>query len=174
MLELTEKELLKVILEEQLKISQKLDKLLSEKGTPEINFTLKPIIKEGTKPTMSDKQWKEAYNIPIMPIIRSEWDEEIPLKNSKDEVLAVCYVKEKKMKIDVKKDLTVDTSPFNTFFINRIIEPLKRQNKEVVFDLLSDEGNLKELFIHNLDGRQRKEVINSLRWTLEKMYERGR
>ena len=148
MLELTEKELLKVILEEQLKISQKLDKLLSEKGTPEINFTSKPIIKE--------------------------WGEETSLKTVSGEVLAVYYVEGNKMKIKVKKDLTVDTSPFNTFFINRIIEPLKRQNKEVVFDLLIDEGNLKELFIHNLDGRQMKEVINSLRWTLEKMYERGR
>jgi len=81
--------------------------------------------------------------------------------------------------------LTAKTPPFQSFFVSRILEPLKSKDRELVqrgqllpetalsYEIISDNDEIKGLFIRNYgDERRLREIKSSLRWTLEKMYER--
>jgi hypothetical protein len=42
------------------------------------------------------------------------------------------------------------------------------------YEILRDGDNIKEIFVRNLDAERLKELKSSIRWTLEKMYEKIR
>ena len=97
----------------------------------------------------------------------------------------VGYIGKNEMKVIPLVDLDVNTPPFRAFLINRILERLKRRDKEAVekglilpdqaFDYEIDEENgvIREIRLINVSDERRKiELKSAIKWTLEKMYER--
>lgn len=112
-------------------------------------------------------------------------EEVLPLKTTSGEHIADIYIGKNEMRVIPLVDLDVNTPPFRAFLINRILERLKRKDKEAVekglilpdqaFDYEIDEENgvIREIRLINVSDERRKiELKSAIKWTLEKMYER--
>jgi len=136
------------------------------------------------------KSFKKAETIPVakpVPPPRPKFNEEIPLKTSIGTLLATIYVWEDEARMIPAEGitLTLNTPPFQTFLITRILEPMKAKdsedsqkgevlpNKIFSYETITEGDLIKELIIRNFGTRKRlREIISSARWTLEKMYEK--
>ena len=113
--------------------------------------------------------------------------EEIPIKTSTGLLLAHLYVQGNEVRIVLAKELalSVKTPPFQSFLIDRILNPMRDRERDRVhqghitttealtFDIVTDRDTLEEIVIQNYASRKRlREIVNSSRWTFEKMYER--
>ena len=117
---------------------------------------------------------------------RLDLKEEVPLKTSTGTLLATMYVGEQEARIVPDRELTfnVNTPPFQTFLIARILEPMRREdiensqkgvipsNQVFSYETITEDDVIRELVVKNFRERNRlREIISSARWTLEKMYE---
>ena len=113
--------------------------------------------------------------------------EEILLKAQNGRLLANVYTTEEEMHILPAKGLalTVSTPPFQSFFINRILESMRLRDQEdatsgaippnEVFEyrVITEEESVKEIAIRNYGSPKRlREIMTTARWTLEKMNEK--
>jgi hypothetical protein len=113
--------------------------------------------------------------------------EKIPIKTSTGLLLAHLYVQENEVRIVPAKELalSVKTPPFQSFLINRILDPMRDRSRVEVhkgnvtpteaftYDIVADEDTLEAIVIQNYVSRKRlREIVSSSRWTFEKMYER--
>jgi hypothetical protein len=110
----------------------------------------------------------------------------IPLKTMADEPLAIIYVDKEALHVlpDESKHFDVNTPPFQTFLVERVLEKMQKKDSELMRtgELTSDkifayniarEGDLiREIVIRNVDEERLRELKSSIRWTLEKMYEK--
>ena len=110
----------------------------------------------------------------------------IPLKTMSDEPLAIIYVDKEALHVlpDDSKNFSVDTPPFQPFLVDKVLAKMQEKDSELVRmgQLTADkmfaynivrEGNLiREIVIRNVDEERLKELRSSIRWTLEKMYEK--
>lgn len=121
------------------------------------------------------------------PIAVPESVDSIPLQTSYGILLADVYMDSQNLRIVPAEPLafTVNTPPFQSFFISRILEPMKVKDDERVrkgeilpemalsYEVVTDQETLREVVVTNYGGEQRaREIRSSCRWTLEKMYER--
>jgi len=138
------------------------------------------------------KSFKKAEMIPVTVSESprtTEVSEEIPLKTATGTLLATMYVGEEEARIVPTKDLTftINTPPFQTFFITRILEPMKAKDSEdsqrgiilpnqiFSYETIVEGEVIKEFIIKNFQTRKRlREIISSARWTFDKMYEKIR
>jgi hypothetical protein len=113
--------------------------------------------------------------------------EEIPLKAQNGQLLANVYTTEEEMHILPAKGLvlTVNTPPFQSFFVNRILESMRLRDQEdaasgaippnEVFEyhVVAEEESIREIAIRNYGSPKRlREIMTTARWTLEKMNEK--
>jgi len=110
----------------------------------------------------------------------------LPLKTMNDEPLAIIYVKTNALHVlpDESKKFSVSTPPFQAFLVERVLTKMQDKDNELVRtgQLTADkkftysivnEGNLiREIILRNVDEERLKELKSSIRWTLEKMYEK--
>jgi hypothetical protein len=110
----------------------------------------------------------------------------LPLKAMNDEPLAIIYVKTDALHVlpDESKKFSVSTPPFQAFLVERVLAKMQDKDNELVRmgQLTADrkftysivnEGNLiREIILRNVDEDRLKELKSSIRWTLEKMYEK--
>jgi hypothetical protein len=110
----------------------------------------------------------------------------LPLKTMSDEPLAIIYVKMDALHVlpDESKKFSVSTPPFQAFLVERVLAKMQDKDNELVRmgQLTADrkftysivnEGNLiREIILRNVDEDRLKELKSSIRWTLEKMYEK--
>ena len=103
-----------------------------------------------------------------------------------DEPLAIIYVDKEALHVlpDDSKNFSVDTPPFQPFLVDKVLAKMQEKDSELVRmgQLTADkmfaynivrEGNLiREIVIRNVDEERLKELRSSIRWTLEKMYEK--
>jgi hypothetical protein len=122
---------------------------------------------------------------PVVPRA-AEPERVIPLKTMDDEPLALIYVDKQALHIlpDESKKFSVNTPPFTNFLVERVLSKMQEKDSELVRmgQLASDkmfaynivrEGDLiREILIRNVDADRLKELRSSIRWTLEKMYEK--
>ncbi len=138
------------------------------------------------------KSFKKAETIPIAVPEKTpltEFEEEVPLKTSTGILLATMYVGDEDARIVPAEELTftVNTPPFQTFLITRILEPMRAKDSEdsqegikppgqlFEYETITEGDIIKELIIRNFGTRKRlREIISSSRWTFEKMYEKVR
>lgn len=121
------------------------------------------------------------------PIPTSEPAESIPLKTSQGVLLADMFITPQNVRIVPVEALTfsVNTPPFQTFFISRILESMKVKDDEAVrqgeflpeqalsYDVVTEGDVIREVAVRNYgDERRLMEIKSTCRWTLEKMYER--
>jgi hypothetical protein len=124
---------------------------------------------------------------PTMPRA-AEPESVIPLKTMNDEPLAIIYVDKQALHVlpDESKNFSVDTPPFSHFLVERVLAKMLEKDNELVrmgqltadkmfaYNIVREGDLLREIVIRNADEERLRELKSSIRWTLEKMYEKTR
>jgi hypothetical protein len=110
----------------------------------------------------------------------------IPLKAINDESLAIIYIEKDSMHVlpDESKNFNVNTPPFGNFLVERVLAKMQDKDSELVrlkqltpdkmfsYNIIREGDMIREIVIRNVDEERFKELKSSIRWTLEKMYEK--
>jgi hypothetical protein len=103
-----------------------------------------------------------------------------------DEPLAIIYVSKDSMHVlpDESKSFNVSTPPFSHFLVERVLAKMQEKDNELVrmgqlaperifaYSIIREGDLLREIVIKNVDEERLRELKSSIRWTLEKMYEK--
>jgi hypothetical protein len=144
------------------------------------------LIKEGFKRAEISKpvptpQKQEIPQPAVVPQKRG-----VPLKTVTGDLLAQIYTEKDSMQIVLAEDKNFDinTPPFISFFVERVLAKMQEKDKEdatkgklapenvLSFSIKQDGNIIREITINNLRRERSRELKSSIRWTLEKMYER--
>lgn len=150
----------------------------SEQQAKEVQITPK------TQPELS----KETKDVKPTGYQGGEPENVIPLKNVNDESLAIIYVEKDSIHIlpDESKHFSVNTPPFSNFLIERVLVKMQDKDAELVrmkqlapekmfsYNIVREGDLIREIVIRNADEDRFRELKSSIRWTLEKMYEKGK
>jgi hypothetical protein len=140
-------------------------------------------IKEVAPPTQAAVAIEEK---PLQHV--AETESVIPLKTMNDEPLAIIYVSKDSMHVlpDESKSFNVSTPPFSHFLVERVLAKMQEKDNELVrmgqltpdrmfaYSIIREGDLLREIVIKNADEERLRELKSSIRWTLEKMYEKMR
>ena len=110
----------------------------------------------------------------------------IPLKTMNEEPLALIYFDKQSMHVlpDESKNFSTNTPPFTNFLVERVFAKMQEKDAELVrtghlttdkmfsYNIVREEDLIREIIIKNVDEERLKELKSSIRWTLEKMYEK--
>jgi len=110
----------------------------------------------------------------------------IPLKTANEESLAIIYVEKDSVHIlpDESKHFSVNTPPFSNFLVERVLAKMQDKDSELVrlkeltpdkmfsYNIVREGEFIREIVIRNVDEERFRELRSSIRWTLEKMYEK--
>ncbi|MCW4015424.1 MAG: hypothetical protein NWF06_03560 [Candidatus Bathyarchaeota archaeon] len=136
---------------------------------------------EINKPVQAPKKQEAPQPSPAKPQRKG-----IPLKTVTGDVLAQIYTEKDETQIVLAEDKNFDinTPPFISFFVERVLAKMLEKDKEdvskgkldpektVAYDIKQDGNAIKEITITNLRSERLRELKSSIRWTLEKMYDR--
>jgi hypothetical protein len=136
---------------------------------------------EVAKPVQIPQKQETPQPPPIKPQKRG-----IPLKTVTGDILAQIYTEKDTIQITLAEDKNFDinTPPFISFFVERVLARMQDKDREdagkgkldpektLSFDIKQDGNILREITIRNLRQERSRELKSSIRWTLEKMYER--
>jgi hypothetical protein len=136
---------------------------------------------ETPKPAEPPKETKPAA--PTAPEDKSV----ISLRTMADEPLAIIYFdKQLAMHIlpDESKNFKVKIPPFENFLVEKVFDKMQQKDRELVsagqldgarafsYNLVLEDDSIREIIIRNVDDERLKELKSSIRWTLEKMFEK--
>jgi hypothetical protein len=110
----------------------------------------------------------------------------IPLKTVTGDLLAQLYTEKDSMQIILAEDKNFDinTPPFTSFFVERVLAKMQEKDREdaskgkiapeniLSYNIKRDGNLIREITIRNLRHERSRELKSSIRWTLEKMYEK--
>jgi hypothetical protein len=116
----------------------------------------------------------------------TEHENIIPLKTSNDELLAILYVTANSLKLlpAADKDFDINTPPFNQFLLEKVFAKMQEKDNELArtgqfppdkifsYNIVREGDIIREITIRNFDADRLRELRSSIRWTLEKMYEK--
>ena len=133
------------------------------------------------------KNLESSKNNPIEPIEKLE-KSSIPITSGSDgKIIANAYITPDQVSIILadNMEISVDTPPFKSFFIDRIIGEMKRKDsveaengkiqKESVIDYIINKNgsDIREIIIKNYRQKERvNEIINTAGWSLTRMLEK--
>jgi hypothetical protein len=141
-----------------------------------------PVPKEVVLPKPTPEPPKPAIVQPRVP----EHDSVIPLKTMSDEPLAIMYFDKQSIHVlpDETKNFNVNTPPFSNFLVEKVFAKMQEKDAELVrmgqlstekmfsYSVVREADHIREIVIKNVDEERLKELKSSIRWTLEKMYEK--
>jgi hypothetical protein len=159
------------------------DSILLEKGFKRGDMKEVTVAPKEVAPPTEPVAAKEEK--PIMPRA-VEPESVIPLKTMNDEPLAIIYVDKQALHVlpDESKNFNVNTPPFNHFLVERVLAKMQEKDNELVrmgqlttgkmfaYNIVREGDLLREIVIRNVDEERLRELKSSIRWTLEKMYEK--
>jgi len=159
-------------------ILEAVNSVLLAKGFKRAEIVKKP-------PTEAMPPMKEEEKIQP-PTLAPEFREIIPLKTAAGEPLAKLYVGENFLKIVLAedKDFDVNTPPFNQFLVERVLAKMQQKDSELAkagklkpeeifaYNIVREGDFVREIHVKNFDAERLKEIKSSVKWTLEKMYEK--
>jgi len=116
----------------------------------------------------------------------TELESVIPLKSVEDELLANLHVEDDSLRVVMAEDknFTVNTPPFTHFLIERVLKKMQEKDKKMAesgqltpdkifaYNIVTEGNAIREIQIKNVDKERLRELKSSIRWTLEKMYEK--
>jgi len=157
---------------------------LLEKGfkKPEIKpfYTPAPFPGEAVPPSqVSPKPIEVAPSLPGQA-------QAIPIKTVTGELLADLYTDDENMRVVLAKDkqFTVDTPPFTAFLVQRVLAKMQEKDREsasagdmppdriLSYEIVKEGDVIREIDVKNIGADRARELKSSIRWTLEKMYEK--
>jgi hypothetical protein len=157
---------------------------LLEKGfkKPEIKPAAPPptVTEEAIPPSPAPPRMPEAA--PQLP----ESAHPIPIKTVTGELLADLYTDDETMRVILAKDkqFTADTPPFTAFLVQRVLAKMQEKDREsasagemppdqiLSYEIAKEADVIREINIKNIGPDRARELKSSIRWTLEKMYEK--
>jgi len=189
----SEAEEVKQLAELKAKLQKKLESLKEEVKTLEYlvsivdSLLVSKSFRKVEAPQLLQAQPTQVETVPVPQAPEITAQEMLNLEASDGVLLAKMYVTDKDVHVVVKPNLNlyVSTPPFQSFLVSRVLESMKSKDLELVkegklnpdkvFDYeLKIEGDaIREIRIRNYgDKRRLRELRTSIRWTLEKMYEK--
>jgi hypothetical protein len=123
--------------------------------------------------------------VPAIPRA-AEPESVIPLKTMEDEPLAIIDVDKEALHVlpDESKYFNVNTPPFQAFLVERVLAKMQTKDSELMrtgqltpdkifaYNITREGDSIREIVIRNVDEDRLRELKSSIRWTLEKMYEK--
>lgn len=111
-----------------------------------------------------------------------------PLRRSKDgQLLGNAYISKSSLTITPDVQLTTETPPFKSFFVNRILEGMRSKDQEaaekgvvqkdtvIKYEVEEEKGVLKKIQIWNYgDNTRMGEILNTATWAFTRMLEKRR
>jgi hypothetical protein len=112
----------------------------------------------------------------------------IPLKTGSGELLAVLHLTEDSLHAlpAADKNFEVTTPPFTQFLVERVLMKMQERDNELVragqmprdsalsYSIVREGDIIREICVKNVDSERLRELKSSIRWTLEKMFEKTR
>ena len=112
----------------------------------------------------------------------------IPLKTGTGELLAVLHLTGNSLRAlpAADKNFEINTPPFIQFLVERVLVKMQERDNELArtgqllpenvlsYDIVKEGDVIREIHIRNVDPERQRELKSSIRWTLEKMYEKTR
>jgi hypothetical protein len=110
----------------------------------------------------------------------------IPLKTVTGEPLATLYIDQDSLRIVLAEDknFNINTPPFTQFLVERVLAKMQEKDSELAragqlttnkifsYNIVQEGDTIHEMVIKNFDANRLRELKSSIRWTLEKMYEK--
>lgn len=144
------------------------------------------LIKEGFKraEVAQPPQPQPSQVTPQPPVVKQR--KGLPLKTVTGELLAQIYTENGSMSIVLAEDknFEITVPPFSSFFVERVLAKMQEKDREDVnkgkmtpervlsYEIKRDGNTIKEVTLDNLRTERFREIKSSVRWTLEKMYEK--
>ncbi len=108
------------------------------------------------------------------------------LSTSAGEFLGDLFVSDGSLRVVPDKDklFNVNTPPFRHFLVERVLTKMQERDSELVrngelspdqifcYDIFREGDVILEITVKNVDAERLRELKSSIRWTLEKMYEK--
>jgi hypothetical protein len=143
------------------------------------------LLKEGFKRAeiSSPPQTQTKQPAPQAPVTKKKG---IPLKTVTGDLLAEIYTEKDSMQIVLAQDKNFDVNipPFTSFFVERVLAKMQEKDKEdadkgklspdriLDYAIKRDGNKIVEIDLQNLRHTRFRELKSSIRWTLEKMFEK--
>jgi hypothetical protein len=110
----------------------------------------------------------------------------IPIKTVTGDLLAQIYVERNSMQVAFAEDknFEINTPPFKSFLVERVLAKMQEKDQEaaskgeidpeniLAYDIKREGNIVRAIDIRNIKPGRSRELKSSIRWTLEKMYER--
>ena len=155
-----------------------INSILIEKGFKRAEITKPPAEIEALPP-------KEEVMVEPSPQPSTEY-ESVPLRAVTGELLATLYVSEDSLRVVPAegKSFTINTPPFTPFLVERVFAKMQEKDNELArtgqiapekifsYNIVREGDVLREIAIKHVDQDRLRELKSSIRWTLEKMYEK--
>jgi len=121
---------------------------------------------------------------PVAPAIGFE--EAVSLKTVAGDLLANLYVGEDSVRVVPAEDkaFDVNTPPFMPFLVERVLTKMQERDQEAArtgeitpdkifsYNIVRDGDVIREIAVKNVGSERLRELKSTVRWTLEKMYEK--
>jgi len=115
-----------------------------------------------------------------------EYEIAVPLKTVTGELLANLYVGEDSLRVVLTEDkeFNINTPPFISFLVERVLAKMQEKDREAVrtgeitpdkilsYNIVREGDIVREVTIRNIAPDRSRELKSTIRWTLEKMYEK--
>jgi uncharacterized coiled-coil protein SlyX len=155
-----------------------INSILIEKGFKHAEITKPPAEIEALPP-------KEEVMVEPSPQPSTEY-ESVPLRAVTGELLATLYVSEDSLRMVPAEDknFNVNTPPFTPFLVERVFAKMQEKDNELArsgqittekvffYNIVREGDVIREITIKHVDQDRLRELKSSIRWTLEKMYEK--
>jgi hypothetical protein len=110
----------------------------------------------------------------------------IQLKTVTGELLAILHSTENSLRVlpAEDKNFNFNTPPFTQFLVERVLAKMQERDSELVragqlsaddifsYNIVREGDVIHEIIVKNVDPERLRELKSSIRWTLEKMYEK--
>jgi len=151
-----------------------------------LNLIDATLIKEGFKRAEVSKPVQTAPKQATKQPSVTPQKKGVPLKTVTGDLLAQFYIEKDSIQITLAEDKNFDinTPPFKSFFVERVLAKMQEKDREdaskgkidpekiLSYNIKQDGNIIREITIRNLRRERSRELKSSIRWTLEKMYER--
>ena len=108
------------------------------------------------------------------------------MKTVAGEVLAILHVSVGSLKVlpAEDKNFNVNTPPFTHFLLQKVFAKMQEKDGELLkagqlspdkvfsYNIVREGDIIREIIVKNVDQERLRELKSSIRWTLEKMYEK--
>jgi hypothetical protein len=154
-----------------------------------LEFVNTTLLKEGFKKPEIVKPPPPAVPAEVAPTAQPpvfEYEKTIPLKTVTGDLLADLHISEDSMRVVLAEDkkFDINTPPFRTFLLERVLMKMQEKDREaastgkippdkiLTYNITREGDIIREITIQNVKPDRSRELKSTIKWTLEKMYEK--